>query len=103
MDSCFTKQYGKSFSYKKLDATSYAEYVEECYDKKRPGMYICLKNDKMQDAPSGSISWIAYVLVFATSITSVGMLLHYDGSILSIGKANRGSNGAITINWYTIK
>ena len=93
----------ESFSYKKLDATSYAEYVEECYDKKRPGMYICLKNDKMQDAPSSSISWIAYVFVFATSITSVGMLLHYDGSILSIGKANRGSNGAITINWYTIK
>ncbi len=93
----------ESFSYKKLDATSYAEYVEECYDKKRPGMYMCLKNDKMQDAPSGSISWIAYVLVFATSITSVGMLLHYDGSTLSIGKASRDSNGAITIKWYTIK
>ena len=93
----------ESFSYKKLDATSYAEYVEECYDKKRPGMYICLKNDKMQDAPSGSISWIAYVLVFATSITSVGMLLHYDGSTLSVGKANRGSDGSITIKWYTIK
>ena len=101
MDSCFTKQYGNMLSYKKIQTNSYIDCVKECREKNIYGIYLCGKNDKMQDAPPDSKNWIAYILVFASSDTGVSMLLHYDGDLLRIGKVAMNS-GESTINWNNI-
>lgn len=88
-------------SYKKIQTNSYIDCVKECREKNIYGIYLCGKNDKMQDAPPDSKNWIAYILVFASSDTGVSMLLHYDGDLLRIGKVAMNS-GESTINWNNI-
>lgn len=93
--------YGNMLSYKKIQTNSYIDCVKECREKNIYGIYLCGKNDKMQDAPPDSKNWIAYILVFASSDTGVSMLLHYDGDLLRIGKVAMNS-GESTINWNNI-
>ena len=92
---------GNMLSYKKIQTNSYIDCVKECREKNIYGIYLCGKNDKMQDAPPDSKNWIAYILVFASSDTGVSMLLHYDGDLLRIGKVAMNS-GESTINWNNI-